>query len=72
MNNEVAEEVAKLNERCAALVGKNVAYFVEEYGRILIDLRYGDKEYKFNPDGYNMIYVIKTLYNNPVMDAVME
>lgn len=72
MNNEVVEEVAKLNERCTRLVGRRVVEFIGEYGRTLISLHYGDKEYKFNPDGYNTVYVVKTLYNNPVINAILR
>lgn len=41
------------------------------YGTMLY-LSYGDKEVEFNPDGYNYLYNLKRLINNPVMDAIME
>lgn len=38
----------------------------------MISLSYGDIHYQFNPEGYNYIYVLKQLIDNPVMDAIME
>ena len=42
-----------------------------DYGTMLY-LSYGDKEYEFNPSGFNYLYVLRQLTNNPVMDAIME
>jgi hypothetical protein len=56
------------------LCGENKVYIgpkEQPYG-IMLYLSYGDKEYEFNPSGFNDIYVLRQLLNNPVMDAIME
>lgn len=42
-----------------------------DYGT-MIYLSYGDKEYEFNPSGFNYLYNLRRLTDNPVMDAIME
>ena len=72
MTEEVKEAIAQLNRWTMNLIGVGIATRVMSYDRELIHLEYGDKSFEFNPDGYNMLYIMKTLYNNPVMEAVLE
>ena len=72
MNKEVLAAIEQLNVWTQDLIGKNVASVVTSYDRELVHLEYGDKKYDFNPNGYNMLYIMKVLYNNPVLAAVME
>ena len=43
----------------------------QPYGTMLY-LSYGDKEYEFNPSGFNYLYALRQLTDNPVMDAIMR
>lgn len=64
----------KLMDEANLLVGPNKVYIGPkeyDYGT-MIYLSYGDKEFEFNPSGYNFIYVLHRLTDNPVMDAIME
>jgi hypothetical protein len=64
----------KLQDEANKICGPNKVYIGPKeysYGTMLY-LSYGDKEYEFNPSGYNYLYVVRQLTNNPVMDAIME
>ncbi|MBR6611232.1 MAG: hypothetical protein IKK93_03210 [Campylobacter sp.] len=64
----------KLMDEANNVCGKNKVFIGPKeypYGT-MIYLSYGDKEYEFNPSGFNYLYVLRQLTDNPVMDAVME
>lgn len=63
-----------LMDEANKLCGENKVYIGpkdQTYG-VMIYLSYGDKEYEFNPSGFNYIYVLRQLLNNPVIYAIME
>lgn len=63
-----------LMDEANKLCGKNKVYIgpkEQPYGTMLY-LSYGDKEYEFNPSGFNYLYVLRRLIDNPVMDAIMD
>ena len=66
--------MAQLQEEANKICyGGGVYIGTKEYSYgTMIYLSYGDKEYEFNPDGYNFLYVLQQLTNNPVMDAILE
>lgn len=76
-----SEVVEKYGNVCQKLMNEvNILYgagkaFIgpkeRPYGTMLY-LSYGDKEYEFNPSGFNYLYVLRQLINNPVMDAIMR
>lgn len=64
----------KLQDEANKLCGPSaviIAPVERPYGT-MIYLSYGDKEYEFNPSGFNYLYVLRQLTDNPVMDAIME
>lgn len=64
----------KLMDEVNSLCGEGKVYIgpkEQPYGTMLC-LSYGDKEYEFNPSGFNYLYVLRQLINNPVMDAIMR
>ena len=64
----------KLMNEVNSLCGEGKVYIgpkEQPYGT-MICLSYGDKEYEFNPSGFNYLYVLRQLINNPVMDAIMR
>lgn len=64
----------KLQDEANKLCGEGKVYIgpkEHDYGT-MIYLSYGDKEYEFNPSGFNYLYVLRQLTDNPVMDAIME
>lgn len=64
----------KLMNEVNSLCGEGKVYIgpkEQPYGT-MIRLSYGDKEYEFNPSGFNYLYVLRQLINNPVMDAIMR
>ena len=64
----------KLMDEVNSLCGEGKVYIgpkEQPYGT-MICLSYGDKEYEFNPSGFNYLYVLRQLINNPVMDAIMR
>lgn len=38
----------------------------------LVCLKYGDKEYKFNPNGFSFLYNMQRLYNNDVVNTLLK
>lgn len=64
----------KLQDEANKLCGAGKVFIgpkEHDYGTMLY-LSYGDKEYEFNPNGFNYLYVLRQLTDNPVMDAIME
>lgn len=64
----------KLMDEVNSLCGEGKVYIgpkEQPYGTTLY-LSYGDKEYEFNPSGFNYLYVLRHLIDNPVMDAIMR
>lgn len=64
----------KLMDEVNSLCGEGKVYIgpkEQPYGTMLC-LSYDDKEYEFNPSGFNYLYVLRQLINNPVMDAIMR
>lgn len=63
------------NTFASAIVGKNhkqIAEYVKEDDRQLIALNYGDKSIRIRIDGYNMMYIMQSLYNNPVTNDLLR
>ena len=63
----------KIMDVANSLCGEGKVYIgpkEQPYG-IMLYLSYGDNEYEFNPSGFNYLYVLRQLTNNPVMDAIM-
>lgn len=74
VKEQYGEVCQKLMDEANRLCGKDKVYIgpkEQPYGTMLY-LSYGDKEYEFNPSGFNYLYVLRQLTDNPVMDAIME
>lgn len=66
--NLVAEFNSEVKKNITGSTYNSVAHITSD-GMIL--LAYGDKSYTFNPNGYNIVYNKKRLYNNEVVDALI-
>lgn len=72
ITSEIANLVAEFNSEVKRNITgdtfDSVAHITSD-GKIR--LAYGDKSYTFNPNGYNIVYNKKRLYNNEVVDALI-
>lgn len=73
MNPIYTAVVTYNREVSEVLDGKEVAkYEKDEGGRQFIHLTYGDKDIRIRIDGYNMLFIKKSLYNNEVTNAILK
>lgn len=68
--------IADYEEYANAILGKDhkpiVSCVSENNGeRNFLDLEYSDKKVRIRIDGYNMMYIMWSLYNNEVTDALL-
>lgn len=72
----IYDAIADYEEYASAIIGKNhepIATYVKEDGRQYIDLNYGGANVvRIRIDGYNMMFIMKSLYNNPVTNSLLE
>lgn len=69
--------LTQFNDFCDTLVGTGfgehrVAKFETEVDMHFIALKYGSAEFRFRIDGYSDLYIASRLYNNCVVDAILE
>lgn len=71
----IYDAIANYEEYASAIIGKNhkpIATYVKEDGRQFIELSYGANEIRIRIDGYNMMYIMQSLYNNEVTNALLK
>lgn len=71
----IYDAIANYEEYASAIIGKNhkpIATYVKEDGRQFIELSYGTNEIRIRIDGYNMMYIMQSLYNNEVTNALLR
>lgn len=68
-------QIDNYNDYATSIIGKShepIAKYVNENDRRLIVLSYGASEVRIRIDGYNMMYIMQSLYNNEVTNALLK
>lgn len=71
----IYDAISNYEEFASAIIGKNhkpIATYVKEDGRQFINLSYGANDVRIRIDGYNMMYIMQSLYNNPVTNDLLR
>lgn len=73
-DNSLSVMIKYYNEFAKAISGKKeiAKYIKDENERQFIQLCYGNLEIKIRIDGYNMMFIMKSLYNNEVTNALLS
>lgn len=73
--DSICDAINDYEEFASAIIGKNhkpIATYTKEDGRQFIILSYGAYEARIRIDGYNMMRIMQSLYNNPVTNALLR
>lgn len=72
--NSLSVMIKYYNEFAKTISGKTeiAKYVKDENNRQFIQLSYGNLEIKIRIDGYNTMFIMKSLYNNEVTNALLS